>query len=124
MGVASKAREQLVAALQRGEEMKWGNRASGAMPFAIFATDHQRWATGPLHYPRSRDADDAPMPSFSIEHDAARVGKLRFGQSRFQHLHDLLLALLTIGVELVESRCQLSSLLFVAGFEQLDYRLC
>ena len=93
------------------------------MPLTVFAADHERRAARPLDHSRGGNADDSAMPSLSIEDDATCVRELRFCQPRFERLHDLQLALLTVGVELIQSRCEIARLLLLASFEEFDHGL-
>ena len=70
MGVSTITREQRVRCLDRFEQVKGANRAAGAEGFLAFARDHERRPVVALDHARGRDADDAPVPAFAIDHDA------------------------------------------------------
>src|SRR5690242_11538880 len=103
--MAPVAGEKFVAALESAEQMKSRNGTTRAVCFAVVATDDQRRTIGALDHSCCCDANHAAMPSVAVKHDAARVGKLRFGEPCFESLHNLLFAGLPIRVKLIQSDC-------------------
>ena len=103
--------------------MKCRNGTAGAVAFAILAADDERRPVGSLHHTGRGDSDHSAVPAVTIENNATRVGKLRFGEPFFKKLHDLLLTLLAVGVELIEACRQITGLLFFLGIEQFNHGL-
>ena len=76
--MAAEASEQLLAAFDRVQQMKARDRAAGAVGLAAFERDHHRRTPHTVDHARGQNADDAAMPPFSFDHDAAARLEARF----------------------------------------------
>src|SRR5690348_815420 len=102
--MSTEASKQFMTALKRPKQVKSRNRTAGAMAFAILPADNERWSIGALDHSCGGDSNHSTMPAIPVENDAARVDELRFCQTLFERLYDLLFALLAIGIQLIQSR--------------------
>src|SRR5262249_9446903 len=121
--MSAESGEEFVTAFERLKQVERGNGSPGAMAFAVLSADHECRPVSALDYSRGGNSDDTTMPAIAVENYASRVGKLWFFESLFERLHDLLLALLAIGVELIEPCCQITGFVFFSCFEKFDYSL-
>ena len=122
--VSTETGEQFAAALESLQQMKCRNGTAGAVALTILSADYKGRTVGALNHSCGGNADHSAMPAVTVEHDTASVSELRFDQALFERLHDLLLALLTIGVELIQPPRQLACFIFFLGLEEFNYRLC
>src|SRR5262249_45764448 len=121
--MSAESGEEFVTAFERLKQVEHGNGSPGAMAFAVLSADHEGRPVSALDYSRGGNSDDTTVPAIAVENYASRVGKLWFFEALFERLHDLLLALLAIGVELIESCRQIAGLMFFFSFEKFDYSL-
>src|SRR5690242_1523645 len=103
--------------------MKCRNGTARAVAFAVFPADHKRRTVRALDYARGGNPYNPSMPAIPIENYASRIGELSLGQPLFQALHDLLLALLAVGVELIQFCGQIASRILFFSLEEFDYGL-
>ena len=120
MRVAAETDEDIVAALERFQQMEAGDGAAGAVGLAIFVTEYERGTTGALDYTRGEDAEHAAMPALAVDDEAAEL----IDRTRCQHGVDLGknrgLGGATFGVELIKLHCQLACAVGVTCGEELD----
>src|SRR5579859_5438258 len=63
------------------------------------------------------------MPSVAVENNAPCIDEFRIFESLFEYSDNVLLALLPVGIKLIQSRGKLAGFAFLPGVEKLDYCL-
>src|SRR5580692_11307222 len=122
--VSAEADEDVVAAFERFEQMEAGDGAAGAVGLTVFMTQNECGAACALDHTRGEDAEDAAMPSFAVDDEAA----LLVDRARSKHGIELdfdlvehgLFGSAAIGVELIEFLRELAGTVDVACGEELD----
>src|ERR1700675_3255226 len=101
MRVATKAREQSGAGLERIQQVKRADGAARAVRLLAIPRNHQRRTSVALHHPRGGYTNHAAVPTFTIDHNAERFAQCRlFFEMRCDRLQNTPLFLLPVAVEL------------------------
>src|ERR1700675_3061124 len=107
--MTSVAGEQLAAGLEGVEQVEGADGTARSVRFAVFVRQHQGGPPVTLNHAGGGDADDAAMPAIAVDHYAMRVAQIRLLlEAAVDGLQDAALFFLAFGVELVQTRCNLS----------------
>src|SRR4029077_6519806 len=103
MRVATKAREQSGAGLERIQQVKRADGTARAVRLLAIPGNHQRGTSVALHHPRGGNADHSAVPPLAIDHNAESVAQRRlFFEMGCDRLQDAALFLLPVAVQLIE----------------------
>src|SRR5579862_2346042 len=93
----------MAAGLDRFQQMEGSNRPARTESFGAIARNDDGGAVIAFDDARGGDADNSPVPAFSVDDDAVGIGKRGIPcEAFFNGAQYLLLFFLTVGVEMVE----------------------
>ncbi len=103
VGVAAESGEELLAAFDCVQQMKAGDGAAGTIGLTAFERNYHRRAPRTVDDARGKNPDDAAMPPFSFDHDAAaRMEAGVIPKPAFYLVEHVGFGLLTFAVQAVE----------------------